>query len=83
LELPSAYSPTIAFAGSTGTLKFDNSASFTGTVASLTRQDTIDFADINLGNALQPNVSGKASGGTLAVTNGTHTPNIAPLGNYI
>ena len=83
LELPSAYSGTIAFAASTGTLKLDNSASFTGTVAGLTGQDTIDFADINFANAQQPSFSGNASGGTLAVTDGTHTANIALLGNYI
>jgi hypothetical protein len=82
-ELLSAYSGTIAFAGSTGTLKLDTSASFTGTVAGLTGQDTIDFADINFANAQQPSFSGNASGGMLSVTDGTHTANIALLGNYI
>ena len=83
LELASASSAAVTFTGSIGTLKLDNSASFTGTVAGLTGQDTIDFADISSSSVQQPSFSGTASGGTLTVTDGTHTASIALLGNYL
>ena len=83
LELASASSAAVTFTGSTGTLKLDNSASFTGTVAGLTAQDKIDFADISSATVQQPTFSGNASGGTLTVTDGTHTANVALLGNYL
>src|SRR5439155_309115 len=47
VELSSAYAGGVIFAGNTGTLQIDNSSSFTGTVAGMTEQDTIDFADID------------------------------------
>ena len=49
-ELSSAYTGAVTFAGSTGTLQLDNSSSFSGTVAGMTGQDTIDLADINFTN---------------------------------
>jgi autotransporter-associated beta strand protein/probable HAF family extracellular repeat protein len=73
----------VTFAGITGTLKLDNSSSFTGTVAGMFGQDTIDFADINPATVGQPSYSGNSSGGTLTVTDGSHTANIALLGNYL
>ena len=73
----------VTFAGSTGTLQLDNSSSFSGTVAGMTGQDTIDFADINFTKVQTPSYSGNSSGGTLTVTDGTHSANIALLGNYL
>jgi len=49
----------------------------------MTGQDTIDFADIDPTMVQQPTYSGTASGGTLTVADGSHTANIALLGNYI
>src|SRR6185312_2514923 len=46
-EIPSAFSGAITFAGSTGTLQLDSSASFNGTVANLTGLDAIDLRAIN------------------------------------
>jgi hypothetical protein len=83
LELASAYSGQLSFAADTGTLKLDNSATFAGTVAGMTGQDTIDFADIDPTKVQQPTYSGTASGGNLTVTDGTHSANIALLGNYL
>ena len=83
LELPSAYSGQISFAADTGTLKLDNSGTFAGTVAGMGGQDTIDFADIDPAKVQTPGYAGDASGGTLNVTDGTHTANIALLGNYL
>ncbi|MGY3589497.1 autotransporter passenger strand-loop-strand repeat protein [Bradyrhizobium sp. USDA 4341] len=83
LELTGASSATVAFQGSTGTLKLDNSASFAGTVAGMTGSDAIDFANISFANVHTPSFSGNASGGTLTVTDGTVTASIALLGNYM
>jgi enterochelin esterase-like enzyme len=83
LEVISAYSSQISFAASTGTLDLLNSLSFAGTVAGMTGQDTIDFADIDPTKVQHPTYSGTASGGTLTVTDGSHTANIALLGDYM
>jgi hypothetical protein len=83
LEFTSAYNGVVEFTASTGTLKIDNSSSFSGTVAGISGQDTIDFADINFASAQQPTYSGTNSGGTLTVTDGTHTAPIALLGQYM
>ena len=84
LELGSAFASQVTFFGSTGTLKLDNSASFSGTVAGMTAQDTIDFADISFASVQSPSLqNATSSGGTLHVTDGTHTANIALLGNYM
>ncbi|WP_375787265.1 hypothetical protein ACE10Z_06865 [Bradyrhizobium sp. Pha-3] len=83
LELPGASNATVAFQGSTGTLKLDNSASFAGTVAGMTTSDRFDFADINFANVHAPSFSGTSTNGTLTVTDGTVTASIALLGNYM
>jgi hypothetical protein len=49
----------------------------------MTGQDMIDFADIDPTKVQPPSYKGDASGGTLSVTDGTHTANIALLGNYM
>jgi hypothetical protein len=55
----------VTFFGPTGTLKLDNSATFNGTVAGMTAQDAIDFADINFASIHTPNFhNATSSGGT-------------------
>ncbi|MVT66203.1 hypothetical protein GPL21_13925 [Bradyrhizobium pachyrhizi] len=83
LELTGASNAAVTFLGSTGTLKLDNSASFTGTVAGMSGSDTIDFANINFANVQTPTFSGDSTHGTLTVTDGTVTASIALLGNYM
>jgi hypothetical protein len=83
MELASAFAGDVTFAASTGTLKLDNSSSFAGTVAGMSGQDTIDFADINFATMQKPTVAGNTFGGNLTVTDGTHSANIALLGNYL
>ena len=46
-------------------------------------EDAIDFADISFSSVEAPTYSGNELGGMLTVTDGTHTANIALLGNYI
>jgi hypothetical protein len=83
VEISSAFDKQATFVGDTGTLKLDNSSSFAGTVAGMSGQDTIDFADIIFATVQSLTFSGNSSGGTLAVTDGTHTASIALLGNYL
>ena len=73
----------MTFAADTGTLKLDDPASFAGTVAGMIGQDTIDVANIDPAKVQPPSYAGDASGGTLHVTDGTHSGNIALLGNYM
>ena len=83
VELTGAYSGAITFAGATGTLKIDNTASFTGQIGGqLAIGDVIDFAGITAGANATIGYSGNNSPGTLTVSDGTHTASIALLGNY-
>ena len=83
VEISTPYAGQATFNAATGTLKLDNSSSFSGTVAGMNAQDTLDLADINFATLQQPSFSGNTSGGTLNVTDGTHIANIALLGNYM
>src|SRR5581483_10567212 len=83
IELSAPYAGQVTFEAASGTLKLDNSSSFSGTVAGMSAQDTIDFADINFASLQQPSFSGNSVGGMLTLTDGTHSANIALLGNYI
>jgi hypothetical protein len=71
-------------AGAAGTLKLDQSDAFTGTIAGLAQGDRLDLADINFsaaptfGYAANP----AGTGGTLTVSDGSHTANLALLGQY-
>jgi Tryptophan-rich Synechocystis species C-terminal domain len=82
MELTGSYSGEIVFGGSTGTLKIDHAADFTGTIGGpLTPTDHIDFADVNF-NSVALGYSGNNSPGTLTVSDGTHTASLAVLGNH-
>jgi hypothetical protein len=83
LELTSSYPGQISFAAPSGVLELLNSSSFAGTVAGMSDEDAIDFADINPSKVQAPSYCGDTSGGTLSVTDRTHTANIALLGNYV
>src|SRR5262249_33663993 len=83
-ELGSTASGEVTFnSGAAGRLQLDNSQDFHGTVAGLTAQDVFDLRDINFATVQTPTYSGNSSGGTLTVTDGTRTANIALLGNYL
>ena len=82
MDLTGSFSGEILFGGSTGTLKIDHAADFTGTIGGpLTPTDQIDFADVNFSNATL-GYSGSNSPGTLTVSDGTHTAILAVLGNH-
>jgi len=83
LELASAFSGTITFAGSTGTLKIDAASTFSGKIGGqLAIGDVIDLADVTAGASAIIGYTGSNSPGTLTVGDGSHTASIALLGNY-
>jgi autotransporter passenger strand-loop-strand repeat protein len=75
----------VTFAASTnsGTLQLDNSTTFSGTVAGMTAQDTLDLRDINFATVVVTPSFTNPTSGTLTVTDGTHTAHILLLGNYM
>src|SRR5439155_6707040 len=74
---------TIFAANDTGTLKLDNSIGFTGIITGFDANDQIDLADIQApGAVLSFADNGNGTGGTLTVSDGIHTANIALLGTY-
>jgi Tryptophan-rich Synechocystis species C-terminal domain len=83
VEVSSAYSGPATFMGSSGILQLDRSASFSGTVAGMTGQDTLDLRDISFATIQSPTYLGTSTGGTLSVSDGTHNAEIALLGNYL
>ncbi len=85
-EIAQASSANIAFqSGNPGVLVLDQPSTFTGTVSGFGAQNAIDLPSIafdaqtTLGYL--PNTNQAA--GTLSVTDGSHSANIALLGNYI
>ena len=87
VELASACASQVTFDGSigTGVLQLDRSVDFTGTVAGMIGQDTLDLRDINYSKVQTPTFSNTDMNapGTLSVTDGVHTANIALLTSYM
>ena len=84
LEVPGASNATIDFSSATGTLRLDASSAFTGQILGFRATDSIDLADIAFGSAttlgFTPNAGN--TGGSLAISDGTHSANLALLGQY-
>ncbi len=78
---PSAQS--IVFAGTTGTLQLDDAVAFTGQVSGLSGSDALDLVDIKFGANTTATYLGTTTGGTLTVTDGSETANIALVGDYL
>ena len=70
--------------GAAGTIKLDDSADFTGTVSGFGADDRIDLSDIAFATGVTTNYLANqgGTGGTLVVSNGTTTANIAFMGQY-
>ena len=85
VEINLPYTGQVNFEGpiGTGTLQLDNSANFSGTVAGMIGQDTLDLRDIDFVAIQKAAFSGSETSGTLSVGDGVHTANIQLLGNYI
>jgi hypothetical protein len=70
-------------AGATGSLKLDHASDFTGTVSGFAAGDHLDLLDLVANSATVNYAANQAgTGGTLSVTDGAHTANIALLGQY-
>ncbi len=86
LEFEAADSENVRFAaGATGTLKIDHSLTgpFTGTIAGLTKNDSVDLADLTwVKGKMHANFSGNTAGGVLTVTDGSHRVKLNLSGNY-
>jgi hypothetical protein len=82
LELIGASNANVTFTGTAGTLKLDNSLAFAGNVSGLIGADALDLYDVKYGANTKATFSGNSNGGTLAVTDGSHTAQIALLGDY-
>jgi hypothetical protein len=66
-----------------GTVKFDHSVDFSGVLSGFDSNDVLDLADIAVGSATLSYVANaQDTGGTLMVTDGTHTANINLVGQY-
>jgi len=85
LELNTADSATVSFAGPQGTLQLDQASGFTGPVSGFGALNQIDLAAIGFGanTTLGYAPNNTSTGGTLTVTDGTHTASIALLGQYM
>jgi hypothetical protein len=71
--------------GANATLKIDHAADFSGAVAGFDGSDVLDLADLAFGKNTTLGYAANSSntGGTLTVSDGTHTANIALLGQYM
>ena len=85
LEINTPDSGKVTFGGSGGTLQLDQPATFAGTVAGFATPDSIDLPGIGFGatTTLAFFENNSRTGGTLTVTDGTHTAAVALLGNYM
>jgi hypothetical protein len=83
VELTGPYSGSVSFAGANGTLVLDDSVDFTGKITNqLAIGDVIDLRDIAAGANATVGYSGNSSQGTVTVSDGTHTTQLALNGTY-
>jgi hypothetical protein len=93
LEIGTASAATVDFAntsGTTGNLVLDDSKDFTGQIVGFTgngtptNSDSIDLKDIHFTTAAETYTENSAgTGGTLTVSDGTHTANLNFSGDYV
>ena len=85
LEFAAAASTDVTLdAAAAGTVKLDDSIEFSGSIAGFDGDDKLDLLDIAFGadSSFSYVANAEGTGGTLTVTDGTHTANIALLGQY-
>jgi hypothetical protein len=74
---------SVTFLGSTGALVVEDSLKFEGQISGLSGADTIDLADLSFNSSTEATFLGTATGGTLTITNGAQTEEIALTGDYL
>ena len=85
LELAAAASMEVTFDfDAAGTVQLDHSVNFTGSISGLNADDQLDLRDIlsGAGTTATYTANEAGTGGTLSVSDGVHTANIALLGQY-
>ena len=84
LEFGAASATAVTFSGTTaGTLVLESPSTFTGAVSGFASGDFIDLTDVNSSKAsLTYKANSADTGGTLTVTDGTHTAHITLVGIY-
>jgi hypothetical protein len=86
LDFTSSFSQNVTFiSGSTGTLELAKSQSYGGKITgfSTSGANALDLTDIAFVSPGQATFAGTSSGGTLTVTDGTHTAKITLTGDYL
>jgi hypothetical protein len=85
LEISGPSAASVTFAGSTGTLQLDHSASFTGSIAGFSGQDQIDLRDIPFSPQLGVTEIGSSDERTtgVEVTSGNLAGQVTLFGNYL
>ncbi len=83
VEIDGVSGQPVTFAGATGTLILENAVGFTGQVSGLSGSDALDLSDVSYSANTTATFSGNANGGTLTITDGAHTANVALVGNYL
>jgi hypothetical protein len=85
IEFGAAASTNVMFdAGATGTLKLVDSFDFSGVVSGFNTASHVDLLDVafGAGTSVSYAANEEGTGGTLTVTDGVHTANVALLGHY-
>ncbi len=87
LNFASSFTQNVHFTGVSGTLQLAQSQNYTGTVSGFSTHggstfDVLDLRDIGFVSVNEATFSGTSSGGTLTVTDGTHTAHILLAGDY-
>jgi hypothetical protein len=85
LEFAAASAENTSFAaGAAGTLKLDQAENFSGTISGFGAGDALDLSDIAFGANLTVGYKANAAGtgGTLSISEGTHSASIALLGQF-
>jgi hypothetical protein len=85
LEINTPDAGSVTFAGPNSVLWLDRPATFTAKVSGFGAQDAIDLPSIAFGSqtTLGYSPNRNSTGGTLSVSDGTHSAALALLGNYI
>ena len=73
----------VTFLGSTGALVVKDSLEFEGQISGLSGADKIDLTDLSFNSSTEATFLGTATGGTLTITNGAQTEEIALTGDYL
>ena len=84
-EMGGAFSENVTLdAGANARLKIDHAADFRGTVTGFDSNDLLDLADLAFGSNTRLGyvANSNNTGGTLTVSDGTNTANLALLGQY-